>query len=225
MAKIAFVILIGLALLGGGWWLVSTRLLAELPPPVHPTTQVVEGLPLDTALMNDPLPPVTTQSVRWDTPVRGSSNLPKVTSATKPEHAKYNIVQFDTLSEYPYRRWLPMGETDAMPPDQIPATVKALGGRPTCIAGFVQPLDLDDKGRVSHFMLMRSQSLCCYGAPLTLQDWIDVRLEGDQRIEPPLHVPVFVLGTLEVGEKMIKNYTESLYRLKAEKVLRPGEMP
>ena len=225
MIKIVLVILIGLTLLGGGWWFVSTRLLAEPPPVVHPTTQVVEGVPLDTGLENDPLPPVTTQTVRWDTPVRGSSNLPKVAAATKPENAKYNIVQFDTLAEYPYKRWLPMGDVNAVQPDQIPVEVKALGGKPTCIAGFVQPLDLDDKGTVSHFMLMRSQSLCCYGAPLTLQDWIDVRLEGDRRIEPTLHVPVFVLGTLEVGEKMIKTYTESLYRFKAEKVLRPGEMP
>lgn len=225
MTKIALVILIGLALLGGGWWFVSTRLLAEPPPPMHPTTQVVEGVPLDAELLNDPLPPVTTQAVRWDTPVRGSSNLPKVTAATKPEHAKYQIVQFDTLASYPYTRWLPMGDVNAVQPDQIPADVKALGGKPTCIAGFVQPLDLDDKGRVSHFMLMRSQSLCCYGAPLTLQDWIDVKMEGGARIEPTQHVPVFVLGTLEVGEKMIKNYTESLYRLRADKVLRPGEMP
>lgn len=225
MTRITFVILIGLTLLGGGWWFVSTRLLAESPPPVHPTTQFVQGLPLDTELENDPLPPVTTQSVLWDTPVRGSSNLPKVAATTKPEHAKYGIVQFDSLALFPYERWLPRGEDASGPPDQIPAEVKAYNNKPACIVGFIQPLDLDDQGKMSKFMLMRSQSLCCYGAPLTLQDWIEVKMEGGRRIEPSLHVPVFVLGTLEVGEKMINTYTESLYRLRADKVLRPGEMP
>jgi len=226
MARISAVILAGLALLGGGWWVVASQLLYEPPPPRHPTTAVARGAPLDAPLVNDPLPPVTTQSVRGPEPARGSSVLPKVSATSKPEHAKYGVVQFDTLALFPYTRW--WGSVNApseRPPDQIPPGVKALGGKPACIAGFINPLDLDDGGKISHFMLMRTQSLCCYGAPITLQDWIDVRLEGGRRITPSLHVPVFVLGTLEVGEDIVNGYTASLYRMKADKVLLPGEVP
>ena len=224
--KIGVAILIGLSLLGGGWWFVSSRLLAEPTPPVHPVASVVKGVPLDAALENDPLPPVTTQSVLSTTPVRGSSTLPKITATTKPEHAKFGVIQFDTLALFPYKRWwASVDGPHEKPPDQFPAEVKALSGKPACIAGFVNPLDLDDKGKMSHFMLMRTQSLCCYGAPLTLQDWIDVKTADGSRITPTLHVPVFVLGTLDVGEEIVGGYTASLYRMKAEKVLAPGEMP
>lgn len=225
MSKIAIAILIGLTLLGGGWWFVSTRLLAEPPPPHHPTTQVVQGVPLDTELANDPLPPVTSEMV-FERPPRGSSNLPKVTKTTKPEHAKFSVVQFEALSDFNYERPRLTADGMAAPlPDQIPAEVKAHNGKAACVAGFIQPLDLDDKGKASHFMLMRTQSLCCYGAPLSLQDWIDVKLDGGRRVKPELHVPVFVLGTLEVGEDLSHGYIASLFRLKAEKILAPGEVP
>lgn len=226
MIKIGVVILVGLALLGGGTWLVSTRLLHEPPAPVHPKAAVVKGVPLDAPLANDPLPPVTTQNIRGLTGERGSSTLPRIAATTNPAHAKYGVVQFDTLALFPYKRWWASldGQTEK-PPDQIPATVKALGGKPTCIVGFINPLDLDDGGKVSHFMLMRTQSLCCYGAPITVQDWIDVKLPDGKRITPTLHVPVFVLGTLDVGEDIQNGYTASLYRMKADKVLPPGEVP
>ena len=225
MTKIVVAIVIGLALLGGAWWFVSSRLLAEPAPPRHPTTQVVQGVPLDAELENDPLPPVTTQSVR---PLggRGSNDLPKVAAPTKSENAGYTIVQFDSLADFPYQQWWLSPEANPTPPpEQLPAAVRALNGKASGIAGFINPLDLDDKGTMSNFMLMRTQSLCCYGAPLTLQDWIDVKLPEGQRVRPTMHVPVFVMGKLEVGEIIEHGFAKSLYRLQADKVLAPGEVP
>ena len=154
--------------------------------------------------------------------------LPAIDFQLRPEHADYTLTSFQALASFRYQRWWPDPDKpleEQKPPDQIPAGIRALNGKKIAVVGFLNALEADDKGRASHFMLMRNQLLCCYGRPPTLVDWIDVRMKDNEKIVPWLHVPIFVLGTLEVGEENVEGYTISIYRMTAEKILPPGTLP
>ena len=225
--KTLFGILIVLTVLAAGA-LGVVQSLRPPAPPRHEIAAVVAGDPIDAPLARDPLPPVTTQIVyNPGAAVPGSNLLPKITAPSKPENAAYAVLSWDPLTSYPYERWWLKTDAklDQPPPDQIPRTVRALAGKAVILTGFMNPLDPDEKGMVSRFMLMRNQTLCCYGGPITLLDWAEVRMADGRRVKPTMHTPVFVLGKIDVGEDMSNGYPSSLYRMTADRVLPPGELP
>jgi len=71
---------------------------------------------------------------------------------------------------------------------------------------------------------MRNQALCCFGAAIGLNDWIDVTVPGEP-IELTMHLPITVLGKIEIGEEMEDGVTVSIFRMQCDKVLPPGELP
>lgn len=222
--RITLTVLMILLLVAGGVW--AAGLLSFAPAtPRHRMAGEVRGQPINAPLDDENV--AATASAAVD-PRVANDQLPSIDFQPRPEHAAYKPIGFDRLTSFPYRRWWPDAEKpldQQKPPDQFPPEIKALNGKPVTIAGFLNVLDPDEKGRASRFMLMRNQLLCCFGAPLTLQDWIDIRMKNDEKVVPILHVPVFVLGTLEVGEENIDGYTVSIYRMTADKILPPGVLP
>ncbi len=150
--------------------------------------------------------------------------LPRPT-ITKPLYADFVPINFDDIGSWEYQRVWPPPPSDAPPAaDPIPAEIRAWNGRKVAIAGFMQPVRID-RNRVSQFMLMRSQALCCFGASITLVDWVEVNAPTGESFEPMLHKPITVLGTLDVGEEKIDGFTISLFRMTPDHVLPPGESP
>ncbi len=60
---------------------------------------------------------------------------------------------------------------------QIPAKVQSLDGKDVAIQGFLLPVTMND-GLAVEFLLMRNQSMCCYGVPPKINEWITVKMMG-----------------------------------------------
>lgn len=193
-----------------------------------PTTQQVRGeliddgeLPvLPSIYREDPLMAKIDQLLE-ETAYLEEGNVESDRRATvnDPEHAKYASITFDDIADWKAssRRAVPDGPID------IPAEVKKFDEEWVSVPGFMQPLRFDGK-RVSHFMLMRDQALCCFGKPIGLTDWIDVPVR-EHPVDTMMHFPVIVLGKLHIGETKANGETVSLFRMQCDKVLPPGVMP
>jgi hypothetical protein len=102
---------------------------------------------------------------------------------------------------------------------QIPSEVRALDGKRTVIQGFLLPVKMDD-GLAVEFLLMRNQSMCCYGVPPKINEWITVQMTG-KGVKPVMDQPVVVVGTLHVGPMQENGLLTGIYSLDGEKVIGP----
>ena len=57
---------------------------------------------------------------------------------------------------------------------QIPDAVKVLNGKEVSLQGFILPMKFEH-GLATEFLLMRNQSLCCYGVTPRITEWVNVR--------------------------------------------------
>ncbi|MCA9255172.1 MAG: DUF3299 domain-containing protein [Phycisphaerales bacterium] len=149
--------------------------------------------------------------------------LPRPT-IERDEFKDYTPASFEDIGDWKYQRsW--SGHEVGGAGSKIPAKVLAWNNRKIAILGYMQPLELDEKNRVRSFMLMRNQAACCYGAPITLADWIEVKAPAGKTFEATLHKPITVLGVLDVGEKLVDDFAVSVFRMTTDHVLPPGETP
>jgi hypothetical protein len=104
---------------------------------------------------------------------------------------------------------------------QIPATVKALNERLVSVTGFMLPTKVQD-GFASEFLLLKNQSMCCYGKMPNMNEWVTVRLPGTG-MKPIMDRLVTVTGTLHVGEIRENRFLIGIYRMDGEKVELPAQ--
>lgn len=102
---------------------------------------------------------------------------------------------------------------------QIPAKVQGLDGKKAAIQGFLLPVRMDD-GLAVEFLLMRNQSMCCYGVPPKINEWITVKMRG-RGAKPVMDQPIAVIGTLHVGPQEENGQLIGVYSMDGEKVIAP----
>ena len=105
--------------------------------------------------------------------------------------------------------------------EQIPEEVRALSGHDVSLRGFMLPMKYEGK-LATEFLLMRNQSLCCYGRPPKITEWVKVRVTG-KGVKPIMDEPVTVCGTFHVGDLRENGELLGIYRLDAEKLKGPRE--
>ena len=93
-----------------------------------------------------------------------------------------------------------------------------MDGQKIALQGFLVPLRMDE-GLAVEFMLVRDQTLCCYGKLPQVDEWVLVRAE-DRGVKPDMDVPLTVCGQLPVGDQRENGVFVGLYRLEAERVIR-----
>lgn len=98
---------------------------------------------------------------------------------------------------------------------QIPAEVRALDRRRVRLRGFLVPVRMDDELTVE-FLVMRDQTLCCYGTVPKVNEWVHVRVTG-RGVESIMDLPITVEGTLSVGDRWENGYFAGIYFLEATK--------
>ena len=76
-------------------------------------------------------------------------------------------------------------------------------------------------GRVTEFLLLKDQSLCCYGTMPQMNEWVHVIMTPGQSAPMVWDLPVTVFGTFEVGEVFENGVLMTIYRLRYEKLVRP----
>jgi hypothetical protein len=102
---------------------------------------------------------------------------------------------------------------------QIPEDVRALNETDVSVSGFMLPMKYEGK-LTTEFLLLKNQSLCCYGKPPRITEWVNVRMAG-KGVKPIMDEPITVCGIFHVGEVRENGELVGVYRLDADKVRGP----
>lgn len=98
---------------------------------------------------------------------------------------------------------------------QIPEDVLALDGKKVALVGFTLPLTLVD-GRATEFLLLRTQSACCFGQVPRVNEYVYVKMP--KGMKPELDRPTIVGGILSVKWMGEGDELAGLYELHADRI-------
>jgi len=133
-------------------------------------------------------------------------------------------INFSTLSGFDFVLSKELAEGSASPAQtaakakmQIPPSIQSLDGKKVVIQGFLLPVKMDD-GLAVEFLLMRNQSMCCYGVPPKINEWITVKMTS-KGIKPMMDQPIAVVGTLHVGPTQENGFLTGIYGMDGEKII------
>jgi hypothetical protein len=104
---------------------------------------------------------------------------------------------------------------------EIPQDIRALNGKEVAIKGFMLPLKQHER-RVTEFILLKNQGMCCFGKAPNVNEWVQVAVEGEG-FKAVLDQPVTIYGKLLVGEYRENRHALWIYRLKGEGIALPSE--
>ena len=158
--------------------------------------------------------------------VAGSAPSATVVSAAG-KGEEFAAIGFEKLSGYPFE--VPddllappsnqVAQATARTEAQIPKEVKALDRRRVALKGFMLPLKVED-GSVTELLIMKDQSMCCYGTVPKINEWVSVKMTG-AGVKPFMDRPVTFYGTLHVGEIRENGYLVGIYSMDGEKMVEP----
>jgi hypothetical protein len=153
-----------------------------------------------------------------------SSSSTNAAASTVAKLGSNDTAGFDKLAGFPFKVTddMVIGVGDALANSreitgQIPASVKALNDREVSITGFMLPTRVDG-GKATEFLLLKNQSMCCYGLTPNLNEYVAVRLTG-QGVAPVMDRLITVSGKLHVGEMRQSRLLVGLYQLDGDKVV------
>lgn len=196
-------------------------LLATAAEPTKSGKQPVRGAPIQK------LAPPSTNAAPADAKAV-STNAPAALGAVQKD-GEFLIVGFDRLAAFNYD--IPddapaatnaPAKPVAPPKEQIPATVKAFDKQRVALKGFMLPLKVEG-GLITELLIMRDQSMCCYGTVPKINEWVSVKMTG-KGVKPIMDQAVTLYGKLHVGEIRENGYLVGIYQMDGEKVAGPLDL-
>ncbi len=137
---------------------------------------------------------------------------------TQTMDGEFQVVNFTSLANFEFE--VPQGIVAAKAVgksnEQIPAEVRSLNQKKVALTGFMLPLKVDN-GLVSEMLIMKDQSMCCYGAQPRINDWVSVKMAG-KGVKSVMDQPVTVYGQIRVGEMLENGYLIGIYEMSGEKI-------
>ena len=192
----------------------ASRLTNSLPPDV--AASGVLTLPGGVVITNLPQEflPRTTNIIRLPT-----------RAARKFEPLGYSSTSFTVLARFfvklpesgPGTTLTPSARWDAVR-QQIPEDVLAMDGKKVALAGFTLPLVIAN-GRATEFLLLRTQSACCFGMVPRVNELVIVKMAPPGMV-PLLDTPVVAAGTLTLKWIGEGGQLTAIYEMQADKVER-----
>jgi hypothetical protein len=129
-----------------------------------------------------------------------------------------SLVSFEFLAGYDYEgNAAALGIDGPSEDSAIPEAVRELDGRLVAIQGFMLPLRLEG-GLVTELLLMRDQSMCCFGVIPRMNDWVGVTMAAPG-VKALMDQPVIVYGRLHVGETYDEGLLTRIYHMEGEELL------
>jgi hypothetical protein len=128
----------------------------------------------------------------------------------------YLQVGFDKLSAFHYIMPDEVSATNQPPADQFPPPIKALDQKPIALRGFMLPLKVD-QGLVTEMLIMKDQSMCCFGTSPKINEWVSVKM-NEKGVKPVMDQPVTLFGKLKVGEMRENGYLVGIYEMMGDKM-------
>lgn len=154
-----------------------------------------------------------------------TANVPTTTLPAMPKSDENGVTQvgFDFLAGYIYPETNEALAPDSPPPpSRVPEAVRALSGHSVAVKGFMLPMKLQG-GLVTELLLMRDQSMCCFGVVPRINEWVSVKMAG-RGVKPIQDQPVTIYGTMQVGEIYENGYLVTLYALQGERMETPLDL-
>jgi hypothetical protein len=149
--------------------------------------------------------------------------VPPPAAPTNPPAANpdgYVTIGFEQLSGYQIEisdeLLSPQTNTTVLTADgQIPPPIKELNNKRISLRGFMLPLKVEG-GLVTEMLIMKDQSMCCYGATPRINEWVSVKMKNG--VKPLMDEPVTLMGTLKVGETRENGYLVGIYAMDGDKM-------
>ncbi|MDP6754454.1 MAG: hypothetical protein QGF56_12265 [Verrucomicrobiota bacterium] len=137
----------------------------------------------------------------------------------------YEGVTFDKLASFAYE--VPLDPVTnkvelAKLNAQIPESIKSLDRKPVAIRGFMLPLKVEN-GLVTELLIMRDQSMCCFGTVPKINEWINIRMAGDG-VQPIMDQAITLMGQLKVGEVLENDYLVGIYEMEGDRMIGPLDL-
>ncbi len=163
--------------------------------------------------------------------LEGSENAVAVKFQTKfPEPGKigeYTVIGFDRLASFAYEvPDDPITNPKAkaiIDKNEIPKRVTRFNQQKVAIKGYMLPLRVQD-GKITELLILRDQSMCCYGAVPRINEWVSIRMPEGKGVKPVLDVPITFFGTLKVGEVLENGYLVGIYEMDGERLGGPIDL-
>jgi len=226
-----FLLSAGLALLAG---------CGQQPPSPSKPVAEIKGAPINSPVATPAVPAAATAAVATTpeapaaaaaAPVAQAAPAPTPAAAAPAAVEKdgdYFKVGFDRLAAFTYE--MPDESTVstnkivevALEKDQIPANVRAWDKKQVALKGFMLPLKVEG-GLITELLIMRDQSMCCYGAVPRINEWVSVKMTG-KGLKPIMDQAITLYGTLHVGEIRENGYLVGIYALDGEKMAGPLDL-
>jgi hypothetical protein len=200
-------------------------------PETNPDSQALADIsakgaatPAETADLPGGSPVVSQATPPVQSPAEQISDSAPPTISPPEEAGQFLPVTFDELASFhfdiPDEEAAEESLTD--PPDQIPPAIRALNQKNVALKGFMLPLKVEG-GLVTEMLIMRDQSMCCYGTIPQINEWVSVKMapKGTKAI---MDQPVTVFGKLQVGEMRENGYLVGIYQMEGEKVAGPLDL-
>lgn len=102
----------------------------------------------------------------------------------------------------------------------IPPKILELDGKKVAVKGFLLPLK-QAEGFTTEFLLLKDQSMCCFGMSPKVNEWIQVQMPG-KGVPARKDELVVLCGTLHVGEFKHSQQLAGVYRLEGDKLTKPA---
>src|SRR5687768_996803 len=176
--------------------------------PIEPTDAASSSIPAsgDTNKTSNPPGPATIASV-----------------ATVPRHAaatNYFLVGFEVLAGYNYEMPDDLTATNQIDQsaEKIPKEIRSFNQQPVALRGYMLPLKAE-AGLVTELLIMRDQSMCCFGTVPKINEWVSVKM-AKEGVKAVMDQPVTLLGKLRVGEMRENGYLVGIYALDGDRLVR-----
>lgn len=187
--------------------------------------------PLARPETNAPVAPASSaEAVAATSPVPGAEPATQpIAAVIRSGDTDYLSVGFDQLASYTFEvsDELLEAKGDAQEltqktNSQIPDTIRKLSDQSVAVKGYMLPLKVVE-GAVTEFLLMRDQSMCCFGTVPKINEWVSVKTIG-KGVKPVMDEPVTIFGKLHVGEMRENGYLVGIYRMDGEKLAGPLDL-
>jgi len=192
----------------------NIELIEEEPPIPEAKPEAVPVLPAET----DPIAAVEQPVPNFVELVQPMDEMPEAIDG-------YEGVTFDKLASFAYE--VPLDPVTnkvelAKLNAQIPERIKSLDRKPVAIRGFMLPLKVEN-GLVTELLIMRDQSMCCFGTVPKINEWINIRMAGDG-VQPIMDQAITLMGQLKVGEVLENDYLVGIYEMEGDRMIGPLDL-
>ncbi|MCD8533254.1 MAG: DUF3299 domain-containing protein [Verrucomicrobia bacterium] len=136
-------------------------------------------------------------------------------------------VNFNQLASFKYDipdSFMLLKEGDPEPTNKpvIPESIRGLSGKKVAVTGFMLPLKVEN-GLVTELLLMRDQSMCCFGTVPEINEWISVKADKEG-FKPINDQAVTFFGELRVDEIRENGYLVGIYEMDGYRMVGPNNL-